>query len=87
MNTKCKKTVRVKPSKVIEITIQLHKDVYDELKVIAKSECRTVAQQIKYFMSLGKDLIDNSGNAIISRYNSMPKEEPLESAIGFKVGE
>ena len=72
----------------INITLSFRKDVYDELKVMARAEYRSVQNQIKYLMAIGKDLIANSNGALITRPSETEKEnEQLESAIGFKVGE
>ena len=84
-NRICRRSAK---SVIVDVTIPLRKDVYDELKVMARAEFRSLSQQIKYLMSLGKDLIMNSNGAIISRASSAEKEESqLESAIGFKIGE
>lgn len=81
--TKKKKSVNY-----IDVTLSFNKEVYEELKVMARAEYRSISNQIKYLMALGKDLLNSSNGAIISRAAGAEKEEEhLESAIGFKVGE
>lgn len=85
---KTKISKKTKNVDYVNVTLSFRKDLYEELKVMARSEYRSVANQIKYLMALGKDLIMNSNGAIITRPSNTEKEgEQLESAIGFKIGE
>lgn len=87
---KNKKSITKKQKKItyVDVVVSFRKDVYDELKAMARAEYRSVSNQVKYLMALGKDLIMNSNGAIITRPSNIEKEgEQLESAIGFKIGE
>ncbi len=82
---------KVKKKTDFKVTVILSEDLYLSIKNMANIECRTVPQQVKYLMLVGKDMVENAsmGRGIVrsqmdSVDNSAENKE-LESAIGFKV--
>lgn len=85
MKKKSKKKVDFK------VTITISEDLYLSIKNMANMECRTVPQQVKYFMLVGKEMIENTaaGRGVvrsqIDESDVSQETKELESAIGFKV--
>ena len=74
--------------KMFEVPVRLDSDTFYLIKAMAKSDCRSVSQQIRFLMLLGKDFVTYA-NGMITRHSNDTKSEDteLESAIGFKIGE
>ena len=68
------------------LPVKLDRDTFCMLKAMAKADCRSVSQQIRFLMLVGKDFIANS-NGVLTRHTDNGDTTELESAIGFKVGE
>ena len=85
-----KKVIKSSKKKVqiFEVPVKIDADTFYALKTMAKAECRSISQQIKFLMLLGRDLVLNS-SGIVTRGTTDNKSEnsELESAIGFKIGD
>lgn len=82
---------KVKKKTEFKVTLNLSEDLYLSIKNMANIECRTVPQQVKYFMLVGKEMIENTagGRGVVrsqvEESDALQENKELESAIGFKV--
>lgn len=71
-----------------KVVVTLDDVLYTSLQNMANMECRTVSQQIKYLMLVGKEMVDSAssqGQFVTRGGNKEDESKELESAIGFKV--
>ena len=82
---------KTKKKSDFKVTVTLSEDIYLSIKNMSNIECRTVPQQVKYLMLVGKEMVENAsmGRGIVRSQMDMSdnsqENKELESAIGFRV--